>query len=544
MNSAHQSLSRIRHDRFGISAHPSTALPAIGIANRAIAILACALLFGEPASAGKTLDYIRNYDLNDFALGIAVTGSQNPYVGGDFGTYAYPYLTSFRDGAFTDDWLVLSSGNLGVRWVGESGLTLGALGRIQTLGFSNNRSDDLLGVESRKWAVEIGPTIGWRAWPVHLTLNAYTDISGHHDGLTGEFSMSLPKEWPRGYLIPSVDLIYRDSEYMDYYFGITENESLPNRPYYSPDEELHPALKVRWGYQLSPKWLLSGSVTYEMLGSEATNSPIVAREDLLSARVGLAYNANIFQPREGSGSAADEASFEIRIGAFYDLVDSKITRDTENGVPGFEIDVEDFLGAQDENLIPQIDAIFRIGYYHRLEAGYFEIGRTGSVVLEEDLEFGDSVFPEGTLIENRFKSDTLQFNYVYSLMKDSQKEFGFLAGLHVTSFDTVISADSIGQRERSSFGAPLPVIGLVGSLAIGQKSTLAAELQFFSLEFDEIEGLMTHFTIDIQRRFGDHFSAGIGYNFYRSEIRSSEVIANGKLELIHQGPVAFFALRL
>ena len=507
-------------------------------------MLVCVLLFAEPASAGKTLDYIRNHDLNDYAFGIAVVASQDPYVGSDIGSFAYPYLTSFRDPAFTDDWLLLRGGSLGFRWVSEGGWELGAVGRVQTLGFGNNSSLELIGVEDRKWALELGPTIGWRGWPVHINFTAYAEISGLHDGMTSELAFSLPKEWSRGYIVPSLDLIYQDSKYLDYYFGISDDESLPNRPAYRPGDSLYPAVNVRWGYQLSPKWLLSGSVSYEWLGSEATDSPIVDRDKIGSIQVGLAYNADIFQPRAYSGSDAEEPRFDIRIGAFYDMVDSKITRDTVDGIPGFEFDIEDFLGAADEKLIPQIDARFRIGQYHRLEAGYFELGRTGSVVLDEDFEFGDQTFPAGTQIDNRFEADVFQISYAYSLMKDSQKELGFSAGLHVMSFETLIIADSTGQRERSSFGAPLPVIGIFGSVSVGQKSTLDAKVQLFGMEMDQYEGVMGLFTIDLQRRFGDNVRAGIGYNYYKTNIRSSKFSANGRLKLVHQGPVASITVRL
>ena len=79
------------------------------------------------------LDYIRATDLNDFALGLSVSGGQSPYAGADASFIVYPFLTSFEDSAFTDDWLVLREGDLGFRWVSEGGWEFGAAGRIQTL---------------------------------------------------------------------------------------------------------------------------------------------------------------------------------------------------------------------------------------------------------------------------------------------------------------------------------------------------------------------------------------------------------------------------
>ncbi len=106
---------------------------------RRVSLLAGCLIVTECAAAGSLLDYLRDYDLNDYAIGVAVTGEQNPYSGSKNGAYAYPYLTSFRDSAFTDDWFLIREGDLGVRWLSKSGWELGAVGRIQTLGLGNTK---------------------------------------------------------------------------------------------------------------------------------------------------------------------------------------------------------------------------------------------------------------------------------------------------------------------------------------------------------------------------------------------------------------------
>ena len=39
----------------------------------------CLMSVPEYAIAGKWMDYIRNYDLNDYAFGVSVSAGQNPY---------------------------------------------------------------------------------------------------------------------------------------------------------------------------------------------------------------------------------------------------------------------------------------------------------------------------------------------------------------------------------------------------------------------------------------------------------------------------------
>jgi hypothetical protein len=109
------------------------------------------VLAAPSAHAGSILDYIRNYDLNDYALGLSYSISESPYRGGDSNGIVYPYLTSFRHNAFTDDWLILTGGDVGVRWVNESGWVLGAVTRIRTEGTDSTLLDELADIDIRKW---------------------------------------------------------------------------------------------------------------------------------------------------------------------------------------------------------------------------------------------------------------------------------------------------------------------------------------------------------------------------------------------------------
>ena len=65
-------------------------------------VIVILVFLASTANAGGILDYIRNYDLNDYALGVSYSVSQRPYIGAENSSFAYPYLTSFRHNAFTD----------------------------------------------------------------------------------------------------------------------------------------------------------------------------------------------------------------------------------------------------------------------------------------------------------------------------------------------------------------------------------------------------------------------------------------------------------
>jgi outer membrane protein len=504
-------------------------------------ILTILLVGNDNASAQGLLDYLRNYDLNDYALGVSMSGSQSPYVGGENSLIAYPILTSFRDSAFTDDWLLIRDGDVGIRYVTKSNWELGLVGRVQTLGLGTSDSLQLIGLDDRKWGLELAPILGYRGWPVHINFKTYTEVFDHHDGWLTQLAFSLPLERERGYLVPSVELIYQGEDYANYYYGVSPSESNVLRPAYQAADALNTAVKLRWGYALTDKWLVYGSLGLEFLDSEITNSPIVDRDELFSASISVAYNNNIFQPRISDSPAPQKPQFEFRLGAFNDSIDSTIVRDSSAGIIGTDIDLENLLGLDDEDTILHFDAIYRIGTYHRLELGYLATARSGQTTLQVPLDVGDTHFPAGTVVDSHFDTKILRIGYAYSLINDAQKEVGIMGGLHFPKFSTEISAAATGQSEISNASTPLPVIGLHGSVALGEKSTLGARIQFFRMDFHRYEGSLNFATLDWQYRFSDTFSAGLAYNYYALNLDSRDNDVRGSLEIRHHGPELFLS---
>jgi outer membrane scaffolding protein for murein synthesis (MipA/OmpV family) len=503
-------------------------------------ILLGTLVIGERALAQSLLDYIRNYDLNDYALGLTISTSQNPYVGSENSVFGYPVLTSFRDSAFTDDWLLLREGDVGIRWVSEeSNWEAALIGRFQTLGLGTSDSPKLEGLDDRKWGLEMGPMVGWRGWPVHVNLKTYTEVFGRHDGLISHLLFSLPRESERGYLVPGIELIHQTSDYASYYFGVSPSEATATRPVYQPGDALNTALRVRWGYGITDKWLLYGDLGLEFLDSEITNSPIVGRDKLWSASIAVAYNNNIFQTSESRLGRSEQPSFEIRLAAFSDSIDSNIVRDATDGSDGTVIDLEDLLGLSDQETLLEVDAIFRIGTFHRIEVGYLGTTRNGSATLENDIMFGDALFPAGTTVNSHVDTQITRVAYAFSLINDTQKEVGVMGGLHFSRFKTMISSDATGQSAISNAATPLPVIGLHGSVSLGRKAALGARIQFFRMDFDRYEGSLSYITLDLQRKLGDIFRVGLGYNYYALNLDSRDNDVRGTIEVRHHGPLLY-----
>jgi outer membrane scaffolding protein for murein synthesis (MipA/OmpV family) len=496
----------------------------------------------DNAAAGRWLDFLRSYDMNDYSLGVAVSSSQNPFIGGENSVIAYPYLTSFTHPSMTDGWFLIRDGGYGIRWITDNDWELGVIARVETLGLGNSDAEELIGVADRKWAIELGPTIGYRRWPIHINWTHWAEVTDRHGGFASTVAFSYPMQFDWGFVVPRIDAIYESSEHTNYYFSVSDAEATPTRPAYTPGSSWSTEAQVRVGYEIGQKWLLSATVGVEMLGSEITDSPIVGRDHSWFGNIGLAYKADIFNPTAFDNYSRQLPTFDIRVGAFFSNINTKVTRDTVDGVPGFEVDLEDILDAPDEETAIEVDAIWRIGAHHRFELGYFELVRDSTTTLQDDLEFGDQVFPAGTEIRSRIDYSSLRFGYTFYLMRDSQKELGIMAGLHLTELDTNIVADGTPQVERSKSSTPLPVIGLNGAVFLGDKTALRARIHIFRTDFDQHEGSLNYAALDLEHRFSDLVSVGVGYNFYGVKLSSSDDGLNGNLNIRHHGPVLFASI--
>ncbi len=507
---------------------------------------ACLLLplFQLSPSGGSAgiLDDIRSQDLNDYAVGGSIFVSQSEYLGSDGSNIVFPFLTSFRHHAFHDDWLVVNDGNLGIRHVRPDEWQFGLLTRIRTRGFGANANPELRGLRERQWTVETGGMLGYRGLPVHIEGRLYTEITGRHSGLTGSMILSYPRQYSWGYIVPMFKWIWQDTSYNDYYYGVDETEARPGRPVYETDGDVGWRAKLRVGYKLTPTWLLLAGISYERLSDAVRGSPIVARDGLWSWDVGIAYNADVFRPRDTGVDTVYDRRFEFRAGVYFNTVDSQIERDGSDGQEAGPVDLDDLLGQSDSQSFGEFEVVYYPGHYHRLEAAYFEFGRSSTTTLDEEVRFGDIVLDAGETVSTSSEFSTLRLGYAYALTRDEQKQLAVSGGVHYTTakvrFET---ADN--EVEEADLATLMPVIGVDASIMVSRAWRLGARVQAMRTEFNRYDGWMAYVRLDLERRFRNGMLVGAAFNFYAMRLSSGRDELNGSLRLQHYGPAVYAGVR-
>jgi len=490
------------------------------------------------AAADGLLDWVRRYDLNDYALGISVWTGENPYADSQSSTVLYPYLTSFLPSALSDDWLTLRGSELDVRYVAgdwEFGLT----GRVQTLGFGPDSRLALEGLDHRGWTVEAGPMIGWRGWPVHAQLRSYIEAPNRHGGSISELEFLWPVSLSRGYFIPSIGFSYLSGSYADYYFGIAPAEATPTLPAYEVGAAMNASASVMLGYQVAPKWLLQVSLGLEWLDDAVSRSPIVTKDRVWSGSVGLAYNADLFEPRESAGER--RSSLELRLSLLDGSIDSEASRRSATTAAGDALAVEELPGASDRRSALKLDALLRAGFYHRFEFSWVELDWGGTGVLARDVSFGEETFPPGTLLQSSLYWQSASVGYGYSVIRDGQKELGVSAGISYARIELDLVAPDLDRAESFQVETPLPTIGVYGAVPLRGQWTVGAEIRLFAVDFDEYSGYSGFAGLTVERRFGESLGIGVGYDLYALSLDAGDDALDGSLEFRNQGPRLFLA---
>jgi hypothetical protein len=126
-------------------------------------------------------------------------------------------------------------------------------------------------------------------------------------------------------------------------------------------------------------------------------------------------------------------------------------------------------------------------------------------------------------------------------MRDGQKELGVKAGLSYVSFDAELGEVDSPDKQQLSARAPLPTIGALGALTLGSNWALRADLDLFVLDFDRYSGYMGYLGLDLERKFGEVFRAGVGYNFYALHLTAKDEDLGGEFDLRIHGPKAYIS---
>ncbi|MEM9284349.1 MAG: MipA/OmpV family protein [Pseudomonadota bacterium] len=245
-----------------------------------------AALFGT--AAAQTQEEIERYkDMTIFAVGGSLAINVEPYRGLDEEVQIIPVpFFIFNKGNLT-----VAGPNISYRFYKPTKTTTVSFeSRYRFQGYDASDSDFLAGMDDRDGTFEVGGRLVHRMGRLRIQLQAMSDVSGTHDGFEAEARATL--EVSNGRMIslrPLGGVRFQSANFVDYYFGVENDEVTPERRFYDGDRTLVPFVGANARVRLTRRIQLNGSATMNLLPDDITNSPIVEKDRRIGAFMGISY---------------------------------------------------------------------------------------------------------------------------------------------------------------------------------------------------------------------------------------------------------------
>lgn len=188
---------------------------------------------------------------------------------------------------------------------------------------------------------------------------------------------------------------------------------------------------------------------------------------------------------------------------------------------GTVIRLEDDLSVDSNKTTFRLGGFYRFKKRHGIEIGFFDLNRSGSTIIDEQIEFQGVVYDVGAEINSTFDAQLFKATYRYSFINSGKTEAGFSAGLSTYWFDIALDGEATVEENRQVYEevrtetdllAPVPSLGMFITHAITPKLLLHLRAQFFDLSVGDYSGRLIDTSFSFDYYFTRHFGIGLGGN--------------------------------
>jgi hypothetical protein len=222
--------------------------------------------------------------------------------------------------------------------------------------------------------------------------------------------------------------------------------------------------------------------------------------------------------------------FRVEVGAFASFFNTNLRLNSEM-LPGdgTEIDLEDDLGFDSKKFDFRAGGYLRLGKRHRILYGYFSLNRNSTKVLDEDIEFGDEIFPVDAVVEADFRTQFAGLGYSFSFLAREKVEVGVGLALNAMFTKTGISAvgtvgdDPINEvEERTSATFPTGSLGLDVNWAPLSRMIVRGRVGGLYVSVSTIKASVGDANVGVEYFFTRGVGVGAGYAYTKLRVEQSE----------------------
>jgi len=221
--------------------------------------------------------------------------------------------------------------------------------------------------------------------------------------------------------------------------------------------------------------------------------------------------------------------FRVEVGAFASFFNTNLRLNSEM-LPGdgTEIDLEDDLGFDTRKFDFRAGGYLRLGKRHRIQYGYFSLSRNSNKVLDEEIEFGDEIFPVDAEVNADFRTQFAMLGYSFSFLAREKIEVGIGLGLSAMFTKAGIAAvGSVGDdpldlvEERTDSTFPVGSLGLDVNWAPLSRMIVRGRAGGLYVSVSTIKASVGDANVGVEYFFTRGFGVGAGYVYTKLQVEDS-----------------------
>jgi hypothetical protein len=238
-------------------------------------------------------------------------------------------------------------------------------------------------------------------------------------------------------------------------------------------------------------------------------------------------------------------NFTLTAGAFRSDNTLKIATSDPGRLPRF-VDFDDTVGVDSSATIGNVELKWKFGSKRKwsIAGQYFSNNATGDAVLEEDVEWQDVVFNEGTFVDGGVKMEITRVFLGRSFVKNEQHDFGVGLGIHnldLSAFiggELIVNGESTGYKKVDAGGSQiLPNVGAWYMFSPASRWLLHSRVDWISANVGNYDGTLWNINAGVNFQAWRHVGFGLSYQYFDLDAKVDSADLVGAAKMTYSGPV-------
>ena len=259
----------------------------------------------------------------------------------------------------------------------------------------------------------------------------------------------------------------------------------------------------------------------------------------------LGWQANAYAQADVHPLLTDK--FIVYAGGFFPNLKVDVSVDGTISGGNDDIDFEHDVGLAESDEIFDMEFRWRFGKKWSLATQFFSGSQGGSKTLDEDIEWGDVVFGQGTGIGSATSLQITRLFFGRSFETRPSIDTGIGLGLHRIDFEASVTGTIIvngmqqsGEKRVVDAQVPLPNVGAWYSWSPSEKWALSGRVDWLDVTINDYSGAIINSSVGANYQLFEHFGVGVGYQTFGLKLDVRKNDWKGTLNTRYSGGFIYF----